>query len=305
MTRFVVIGALGFLGRGIRAGLVAHGHSVVGVARRAAVDEDVAAVEHVCDLASESLRAALREGDVVVNAAGAGFKDTADPVELVARNLTVARDIALACAARGARLVHISSADVHPLAQRDGADEATHVVPDTAYGSAKLASELQLAAIAMETKLEYVIARPTYVVGRGLPPQRLFGVIRAQLANTNTNTSMKARVITLTGDPEARIDYLPMNDLVSAIEVIARNAVFRGERFHVASGTLTSTRDAASLMVRALGRERDVEVVFTSTQTQTTSAVTRQAGPVSTAALSRLGWRAATPLLEALREVNC
>lgn len=308
MNRIVIVGALGYLGSSLRDGLSARGHRVAGVARRAG-----AGVDAVCTLGvgddGDALSRILEAGDLVVNLAGLGTKDTSDATALAVGNLAIARDVGLACARRGVRLLHVSSADVHPIATRAGALETTDVVPDTAYGIAKLLGELQLSSLCDA----FAVLRPTYVVGKGLPPQRLFAAILAQLAARPAPSA-----VTLHGDPDARIDYLAMSDFVSAVEVIAQRASFNGERYQAASGTLTSTRDAATWMVRAA--KQDVAVVFApaavagdrdgmeklhaagrDSRRASGGVAERQQGTVSTRSLAALGWSASTSLADALR----
>ena len=134
MTRWVITGAGGMLGRDLIAGLAQAGEQPAGLARRELDITDGAAV-----------RATLsrHRPDIVVNCAAWTGVDDAETHESEA--LTVnghgAANLAGACAETGARLVHVSTDYVfagdsaRPYAERDATG------PRTAYGLTKLAGE--------------------------------------------------------------------------------------------------------------------------------------------------------------------
>jgi dTDP-4-dehydrorhamnose reductase len=159
--RTVVVGASGFLGGAIVDHWRASGRPVVGVGRRLAGRVDV-------ETTLDRLSALLATGDSVINAAGVAIKDAPGPTELISENLRIAAAVGQACAERGVRLLHISSADVWPITARSGAEEDAPVVPDTAYGLSKLIAELALSELRRSGTLDYAVLRPTYVVGPGM-----------------------------------------------------------------------------------------------------------------------------------------
>lgn len=146
MTRWLVVGAGGMLGRDLVTALVGDGEDVVGLTRRELDITDETAV-----------RATLRDGspDVVVNCAAWTAVDDAEEHEhqALSVNGTGAAHLAAACAAghgtgkpaaRAAgeiRLVHLSTDYVfagdarRPYSEQDGA------APRSAYGRTKLAGE--------------------------------------------------------------------------------------------------------------------------------------------------------------------
>jgi dTDP-4-dehydrorhamnose reductase len=134
VTRWVITGAGGMLGRDVLAALEYAGEQAAGLARRELDVTDGAAV-----------RAALSQHrpDVVVNCAAWTRVDDAEAheSEALAVNGHGAANLAGACAGSGARLVHISTDYVfagdaaRPYAERDATG------PRTAYGRTKLAGE--------------------------------------------------------------------------------------------------------------------------------------------------------------------
>jgi dTDP-4-dehydrorhamnose reductase len=134
MSRWLIVGAGGMLGRDLAAALRAHGEDVAGLTRQD------------CDITDETaVRAALRGGqpDVVVNCAAWTAVDEAEAHEdeALGVNGRGAEHVAAGCAAGGIRLVHMSTDYVfggdarRPYAERDAA------APRTAYGRTKLAGE--------------------------------------------------------------------------------------------------------------------------------------------------------------------
>ncbi len=259
-ARVVVTGARGFLGGALARSLRATGHDVLAVSRTMAPGVDVAAP--LADLARH-----VRAGDVVVNAAGVPIKDAANDVALIRDNLAIAREVAGACATTGARLVHISSADIWPVDARDSAREADEPLPDTAYGLSKLAAERELT--------HAIILRPSYVYGAGMFEGRVFGVVVKQARAGNT--------VVLRGDPESATDYVHVDDVARAVALLTERAPSSGCVFHVASGALTTLADLSCTLARHANPNADVRF-------DDVTHGPRQRGPISTLALRSLGW---------------
>jgi dTDP-4-dehydrorhamnose reductase len=134
VTRWLITGAGGMLGRDLVSALDRDGHDVTGLAHRDLDVTDAAAV-----------RAALRQHrpDIVVNCAAWTRVDDAETheEEALAVNRHGAAHVAAACADSGARLVQISSDYVFGGDTRRPYTEADDARPRTAYGRTKLAGE--------------------------------------------------------------------------------------------------------------------------------------------------------------------
>ena len=134
MSRWLVTGSAGMLGRDLVAALERDGEQVVGLSRRELDITDEAAV-----------RAAVTgcRPDAVVNCAAWTAVDDAEAREREASRVNAAgpAHVAAACAAAGIPLVHMSTDYVfggdarRPYAERDA------TAPRTAYGRSKLAGE--------------------------------------------------------------------------------------------------------------------------------------------------------------------
>jgi dTDP-4-dehydrorhamnose reductase len=134
VSRWLVTGAGGMLGRDLLAALDQVGEDAVGLTHR---DLDVTV--------SPAVRAALREHrpDIVVNCAAWTVVDDAETHEDAALlvNGRGAEYVAAACAESGARLLHMSTDYVFGGTARRPYAEAEIAEPRTAYGRTKLAGE--------------------------------------------------------------------------------------------------------------------------------------------------------------------
>jgi len=142
VTRWLVTGAGGMLGRDLVSVLSAAGHDVT-AARRADLD--------ITD--ATAVKAAVAGHDVVVNAAAWTDVDGAEADEAAATavNGTGTRHIAAACAATGARLLHVSTDYVFPGDATAPYPEDAPTDPVNGYGRSKLAGEVAVRDLLPDT----------------------------------------------------------------------------------------------------------------------------------------------------------
>jgi dTDP-4-dehydrorhamnose reductase len=134
VTSWLVTGARGMLGQDVLAALAASGETeVTALAGRAALD--------LTD--PEAVRAAVAGHDVVVNCAAWTDVDGAEAAEAEATavNGVGVRHLAAACAASGARLLHLSTDYVLPGDATEPCPEDAPTGPVNAYGRSKLVGE--------------------------------------------------------------------------------------------------------------------------------------------------------------------
>lgn len=144
LSKVLVTGADGFLGREVVRQLAALPFDVVPVSRRA----KTASPAVVCDLADPHAVARLvdlTEADIVINLAAliafeAGVLASLIPVNTIAPGVLASR-----CAARGARLVQASSIAIH-AGDVERFDAGTPAAPATDYGRSKHYAEQLVAA---------------------------------------------------------------------------------------------------------------------------------------------------------------
>jgi nucleoside-diphosphate-sugar epimerase len=163
----VVTGAAGFIGRALCAGLVAHGHRVLGLTRAPAQPIPGVEIRPIGEItAGTHWPEHLAGADVVIHLANRAHRPArTDPAEDEAE---AAAALARAAAASGVRrLVHMSSVRAMGETTRPGAPfrPTDPPLPRGGYGRAKLAIERALMPAAQETGLEFVILRPPLVYG--------------------------------------------------------------------------------------------------------------------------------------------
>lgn len=135
--KVLVLGASGLLGTTLVAALGALGHTVVAHSRRGAGLEPGDLTQ-----AAETLALVARTApDVVVNLAGLTDVDRceAQPQQAWLANVLTAENVAAACGAAGAHLVHISTDQVYDGAPPRG---ETQACPGNCYALTKYAGEL-------------------------------------------------------------------------------------------------------------------------------------------------------------------
>jgi dTDP-4-dehydrorhamnose reductase len=162
--RVLVTGASGFVGHAVMAALAARGHEPVGVARRGA-DRSV-------DLTEEgSVEALLSTEALAAVVHCAAVPDIApakrDPDGALRLNARVPGLVARGCAARGIRLVHVSTDQVFD-GTRGGYKEGAAARPLHVYGETKLAGEEAVA----EAHPGAALVRPGLVTGVAPPGRR-------------------------------------------------------------------------------------------------------------------------------------
>lgn len=252
MSRVLVTGANGFVGRPLCAELLKHGDAVTGLVRDAGgcvggTNEWRHARADFADLA-----AAWPTGleiDCVVHLAARVHvmnETFADPLAAFrATNVDGTLRVAETAYANGVqRLVFVSS--IKALAERDNGCplcEGDPPRPEGAYGRSKLEAERELVRFGAETGLEIVIVRPPLVYGPG---------VKANFLRL-TNAIAKGVPLPL-GAVSARRSLLYVGNFVHALRCCATDPRAANNCFHVADGEDLTVSELARELGRHLNR---------------------------------------------------
>jgi dTDP-4-dehydrorhamnose reductase len=263
----LVIGGSGFLGRRVTRQARLEGHRVIATFHASippATDADWRQLDIRC---GDDVTALARHArpDAVINAAyrQSDWEVTADG----------GMHVALAAAAAGARLVHVSS-DAVFSGTAPGYDEACYPDPVTPYGAAKAAAETAVKGIAPAA----VIARTSLIIGDGdSPHERLVHALAsgAKAAVLFTDevrcpvhvSDLAAALLELAASPHAGVCHVAGADAISRYDlgqlIAARDGLDQAALpagLRAASGLpgaidvrLDSTRTQARLAIRLRG----------------------------------------------------
>jgi UDP-glucose 4-epimerase len=259
--RTLVTGAAGFIGSTLVDRLLADGHTVVGVDDLSSGrPENIAAAEQhggfefaKADIVSADLIGLLADTrpEVVFHlAAQISVKLSVDDPQFDS-TVNVVGTVRLAEAARQAgvrKIVHTSSGgSIYGTPPSYPTSEDIPIDPSSPYAASKVAGEVYLNMYRNLYGLQCSHIAPGNVYGPRQDPHGEAGVVaifsRALLAGKPTK---------IFGDGSDTRDYVFVDDVVDAF-VKASGEAGDGQRFNIATGTETSTRQLHSVIAKASG----------------------------------------------------
>ncbi|HET7834029.1 MAG TPA: SDR family oxidoreductase [Gallionella sp.] len=246
ITRWLVTGASGFVGRHLCGEIIKRGWQ----AKAALRTQDL--LQNTCDSVivgqidgQTDWNEALRDIDVVVHLAARVHvmrDDAIDPLSEFRRtNVAGTAHLARCAAVAGVkRLLYVSSIKVNGESTSDDAKftEAGVPSPQDAYGISKMEAEQALHGIAHETGMEVVIVRPPLVYGAGVKGN--FAQLLKVLA--------KGIPLPLASVHNLR-SMIYVDNLVDALIICATNHIAAGQTYLVSDDEDISTPD----LLRQLG----------------------------------------------------
>jgi len=189
------------------------------------------------------------------------------------------------------KVVAASSASVYGLAEEFPTTEKHHPYDnDTLYGAAKTFNEGLLRSFTAMRGLPYVELRYFNVYG---PRMDIYGLYTEVLIRWMERIEAGQPPLIL-GDGLQTMDFVYTEDIARA-NLLAAAGDVAGEVFNIGSGTETSLRELAAMLLQVMGS--DLEPEFGPARS--VNGVTRRLADVSAAA-ERLGWKAEVGLEEGL-----
>ena len=254
MKTVLVTGVAGFLGRYAARCFAVEGWRVVGIDDLPAENAQlgVAATYHRMKLPSAELGALLRSEPfhACVHCAGRASVplSMAEPKPDFEANAVLTFELldALRLHAPRCRTLFLSSAAVYGDPAALPVTEDQRVAPLSPYGYHKRQAELLCEEFSRIYGLPTAVVRIFSAYGPGLRRQVLWDICSRAL--------MTGR-LSLGGTGEESRDFIHAGDVAAGLRVLAERAAAEGEIYNLASGTETTIRELATLLLRALGSE--------------------------------------------------
>lgn len=299
MRRVVILGAGGFIGRSLAAGLVrTPEHALVLVGRRRealpeALEGDRVTLVEADFEDTERVAGICRDCDVVLNLVSGStprFTPTGAQGEARANVLPQIAFLEQMAEHSRARIVFFSSGGaVYGNPPRLPADEATPTSPISLYGMSKLTVEKHLELFRAIKGLDYTILRLGNVYGPGQSVKLRQGVVPAIF-----DCILQQRRFTLVGDGRGLRDYVFIDDVVDAVERVVRSPDVGGTILNIASGEGHSVLDILAAVSACSGVELEIEHIDASPQE--VADIVLDVGR----AAETIGWRPRTSLGEGI-----
>jgi nucleoside-diphosphate-sugar epimerase len=202
--------------------------------------------------------------------------------------ITMLRNVLDVCVSRNIKLIYLSSTDVY-AGYRSGnlfANESTPLFPRGPYGEAKYLAETLIEYSRREEGLRATILRcsPAYGVGSGKPKFIHNFIEKVKRSESIVTHRYK------NGPPA--LDLLYIDDLVAAVKKSVESDLIGN--FNIGTGTLTTIRQIADVIVDIFGSSINIESNFIDNYTSCIAVD-------PSAARERLGWQARIGVEDGLR----
>jgi UDP-glucose 4-epimerase len=244
----------------------------------------------------KSLRNALAGVDYVFHQAAAWLRVCQDEPRLsLDVNIVGTFDLLAACVeAKVKKVIAASSSSVYGEGLYLPTDENHPFNNELFYGASKIANEQHYRAFYKKYGLDFVAFRYLNVYGPRQPYEAAYmDVIMHFLNRIDANLAPIVR-----GDGSATVDLIYVEDVARA-NVMALKSAVTNEFFNLASGTETTLRELAWLLIRLRGKEGKLEPEF---QAMDSGLVSRRWGDPAKAR-DLLGFVTGTSVEEGMKRV--
>ncbi len=254
LSRVLVTGSTGFIGRHVALRLAQKGSVVVAASRKSHLSLPEGVIGEVLpnlfrDISWDKV---LRGVDTVIHCANytPGFGESVKSMELNYQQVNVSgtQSLAVQSAEAGVRrFIYLSSIKVHGELSTPGnpVHELSQIAPVDAYARSKVAAEAALRLVGSETSMSIVILRPPLVYGAGS---------KGNLASL-MHWIKSGRPLPLGAISDNRRSLISVENLVDAITHCAEHPMASGQTFVVSDGEDISTTTLLRAIGNAVGRD--------------------------------------------------
>lgn len=245
MSKILVVGAAGFVGRNLVEALVDQGHEVIAVDINESVFE-LDANTHKLDIRTDHLYLGkLATGvDIVYHLANIARVEPSwfRYNEYYATNVTATQQLLQTCQQAGVKtFVYLSSSSVYGAGSTPQREDQA-INPCDPYSVSKAAAEMALRVQASIGTTKLLIARPFNMYGRG-QANGTYSMALGKFLNAYRN----GKPLQIHGTGEQRRDLLHISDAVNAFLLIAEKGQ-HGEVYNVGSGSSVSIKELAEMI---------------------------------------------------------
>jgi dTDP-glucose 4,6-dehydratase len=173
-----------------------------------------------------------------------------DPKSFIDVNIMGTHNILEAVRANNSRMIYASTCEVygdgHTLKAGELLDETAELSPNSPYAASKAAADRWCNAHFKSFGVNVTIVRPFNIYGER-QKSGTFGALIPILVRK----AMNGETLTVFGEGDATRDYLNIDDLVSAYNLVLEHPELAGKAINFASGTNTSVKDIAEYIAKA------------------------------------------------------
>jgi dTDP-glucose 4,6-dehydratase len=175
-----------------------------------------------------------------------------DPESFLDVNVMGTHHVLEAVRANHARMVYASTCEVygdgHDIKEGELLSENAALNPNSPYAASKAAADRWCHAYFRSFGVNVTIVRPFNIFGER-QKSGTFGALIPILVRK----ALRGEPLTIFGDGEATRDYLNIDDLVGAYNLVLHHPELAGKAINFASGVNTSVKDIAEYIAKALG----------------------------------------------------
>jgi len=252
--KVLIVGSEGFIGSHLVDFYLVKGYEVIGVdlLEKSRLSISYFQLNQLHDNLSDVLK--QHTFDYCINAAGNGDVNlsVSNPEQDFKSNTFFTFQIleGLRLHNQSCKFLYFSSAAVYGNPEKLPVSETDSIKPISPYGWHKLLSENICKEYFELYNIQSAVVRPFSVYGPGLKKQILWDVFMKS-AHQSDNIELWG------GGQEAR-DFIYIDDLVVAIDLILSQPILKADIYNIASGEMTLINDVAYLLLKNLGINKSI-----------------------------------------------